>query len=127
MEKTARILFLLSLWFLFIGINYVSVYLSLYGFIWWLDILMHTWGGFLIVASWYLIRNIRAFPVVMSKRWLHPLIIIWVIMIVWELFEFKFGLITEHNYIADTIYDFINGFCGGLLSFLVFRFSTIKK
>lgn len=127
MEKTAKILFLLLMWFLFIGINYSSVYLELYGFIWWLDIFMHTWGGFLIVSSWYLIKSLNAFPVAMSYWLLQPLVILSVIMIVWELFEFRFGLITEYKYLADTTYDFLVGFCGGLIAFLLFRSSTIKK
>ncbi len=126
-KNAVKILSLLSVWVLFIVINYFGVYLSLYGYIWWLDILMHTWGGFMVVTSWYLVKHLNVFPRAMKYRLLHPLIILWLMMVVWELFEFHFGLINEFGYISDTIYDFFNGFAGGLVSFFLLRSRTIKK
>ncbi len=126
-KNVIKVLALLSVWVLFIVINYYGVYLSLYGYIWWLDIMMHTWGGFMVVTTWYLVKSLNVFPRALNNLWLQPLVVLWVMMIVWELFEFHFGLINEFGYISDTIYDFINGFVGGLASVLIFRFSTIKR
>jgi len=118
---------LLVLWVLFLSTHYVSVYSASYEATWWLDILMHTWGGFLVVTTWYLVNSLQAFPFLMSRLWLHPLVILVVAMVVWELFELRFGLVTPFNYLADTAYDFLTGFSGGLVSFLLFRCRTIKK
>lgn len=125
--KVIMPLALTVLWILFLGIHYVSVYLSSYEAVWWLDILMHTWGGFLVVTTWYQVKTINAFPFLMSRKWLSPLIVLFVAMVIWELFEFKFGLVTEFNYVADTAYDFLNGFGGGIVSFMLFHSRTIKK
>ena len=54
------------LWILFLTVHYFSVYLSAYEAIWWLDILMHTWGGFMIVSTWYQVRSINAFLFVVT-------------------------------------------------------------
>lgn len=118
---------LVLLWTLFLYIHYVSVPLSAYSSIWWLDVLMHTWGGFLVVTTWYQARALNTFPYLLSRWWLQPLIVLFVAMIVWEIFEYKYGLVTEIRYLADTIYDILCGFSGGLISFLCFQSRTINK
>jgi hypothetical protein len=114
-------------WVTFIAINIISVYYSLYWFVWWLDIAMHISGGFLIVATWYQIQKLGAFPRLMRHGWFRPLVILVVAMVVWELFEFRFGLITEYDYVSDTAFDLINGLIGGLIASWVSRSRTILK
>lgn len=126
MNKLLQILILLTAWVAFVAIHMSAVYSSLYWYIWWLDILMHAWGGFMIITSWYLVESLGVFKPLMSSWWFHSLLVLCVIMIGWELFEFRFGLISQYNYISDTIHDFLNGFGGGLVSFLLFRSRTIK-
>lgn len=115
------------LWILFLTVHYFSVYLSAYEAIWWLDILMHTWGGFMIVSTWYQVRSINAFPFLLSLWWLQPLVVLMVAMIIWELFEYKYGLVVQFNYLADTVYDILCGFSGGVISFMMFHSRTINK
>jgi hypothetical protein len=127
MKKIARILILLFGWLVLIGVHFAGVYFSFYEVTWWLDIFMHTLGGFLVVTSWYQVKSLNAFPAAMSYWWFQPLIILIVMMVVWELFELSFGLIAKHDYLIDTAADFFNGFSGGLVSFLLFRSRTIGK
>lgn len=114
-------------WVLFLVVHYVGVYVSAYSAIWWLDIIMHTAGGFLVVTTLYQVRVLKAFPYLLSQWWLQPLVVLSAAMIVWELFEYKYGLVTEVRYLADTGYDILCGFSGGLTSFLIFPSRTIKQ
>ena len=41
----------------------------------------------------------------LSLWWLQPLVVLMVAMIIWELFEYKHGLVVQFNYLADTVYD----------------------
>jgi len=118
---------LLILWTMFLASHYVSVYLSSYESTWWLDVLMHTWGGFLVVTTWYLLYSLKVFLYLLSQKWLSPLSVLLLAMIIWEIFELQFGLVTPVNYLADTFYDILCGFSGGLISFLIFHSRTIKK
>lgn len=120
-------IFLLLLWVIFLVSHYFNVYYSSYDVVWWLDILMHTWGGFLVVATMYQVKKLKVFPALLSQWWLQPLIVLFAAMIIWELFELQFGLVTRFNYLADTLYDILCGLSGGLISFLVFGSRTIKK
>ena len=114
-------------WVLFLYIHYLSVYVSAYPDIWWLDVMMHTVGGFLVVTTWYQVKALNAFSFLLSQWWLQPLVVLSTAMIVWELFEYKYGLVTDFRYLADTIYDILCGFSGGLISFLIFPSRTINK
>jgi hypothetical protein len=127
MKRLVPMLLILLGWGTFIAINVFSVYYSLYYYLWWLDIFMHTYGGFLLVFSWFLVKRVGAFKWLMTRPWFQPLLILWVVMIVWELFEFRFGLITQYGYVTDTLTDFFNGFAGGLLAFLLNRSRTIQR
>ncbi len=88
---------------------------------------MHSLGGFLIVLSWYQVKKVGAFKKPLSWSRYQPLFILCVIMLIWELFEFQFGLITEHGYALDTLADFSNGLLGGLVAFWLNQSRTIKQ
>jgi hypothetical protein len=120
------IFFTLFGWTAFIAINVFSVYYSLYYYLWWLDICMHAYGGFLIVTSWFVIKRMGAFSWLMVRSWFQPLIVLGVFMSIWELFEFQFGLITEYGYVIDTLADFSNGLAGGMIAFWLNQSRTIQ-
>jgi hypothetical protein len=88
---------------------------------------MHTWGGMLLVASWYYIKHTGAFSQLLRKTWCHPLICLVFIMISWEVFKYLIGSITSEAYVLDTTLDLAFGFFGGLVSFWLFRSRTIGR
>ncbi len=127
MKKSLPLLLTLVGWLGFVVTHFVSVYYSLYWYIWWFDIFMHSLGGFLIVLSWYQVKKVGTFKQTMSRLRYQPLLILWGIMLIWELFELKFGLIAESGYAMDTLADFCNGFLGGLTAFWLNQSRTIKQ
>ncbi len=126
-RTTYTALFFLSLlWVLFIVVNYVSVYFSLFWYFWWLDIVMHGYGGVLMVASWFMVKSLGAFQRVMGLSDYYVLVLLCVVILGWELFEYGFGMVTSVDYAIDTVIDLAVGFGGGLASFLLLRSRTIE-
>jgi hypothetical protein len=127
-RTTYASLFLLGLlWFLFLVVEYVSVYFDLFWYFWWLDIVMHTYGGALIVTSWFMVKALGAFPKLVGDHDRRSLLILILVIIGWELYEYQFRLITPVDYALDTGLDLAIGFAGGLASFLIFRSRTIER
>lgn len=118
---------LFFLWVLFALAHVVFLKLFLYWHFDWLDIFMHTWGGFLVVATWYQIRNGGLFKRVFSNRYFHPLLFLIVAMIAWEVFKYLIGSTVSQNYRLDTTFDLLSGFLGGLVAFFSLRFSTMRS
>ncbi len=122
-----QILLFVSCWVLFVLAHQVLMYFNLYWFVWWSDIVMHSLGGFLLVWSWYAVKNFGAFPAFFNLRFARPLVFLWIMMIGWEVFELMFGLTGAHTYLGDTLLDFAVGFGGGLLAFHLFSSRTIQS
>ena len=122
----ASLFLLCLLWGLFVLVQYVSVYFSLFWYFWWLDIVMHTYGGILIVASWFMVRSLGAFPAFVSGPDTRSLLILTALIFGWEAFELAYGLVTPHYYIQDTVLDIVLGYAGGLVAFYLFHSRTIE-
>jgi len=103
---------------LFLAAHYAALRLHLYWYTEWFDAIMHTWGGFLVVYGFLMLGRVGSGRLAMP-RVLLPLALV-VVMVVWEVFEYSFGLVgTEANYVRDTIYDLLCGAGGGLLAYVV--------
>lgn len=126
MSLRLEIILLLLAWALFIATHQFFLYFNLFWYFWWADILMHTWGGAMVVMSWYTIERTMTFPRTMALKYNHPLLVLTFMMIGWEIFEYMFKISNTTNYVFDTILDFITGAIGGLIVFYVIRSRTIR-
>jgi hypothetical protein len=127
-RTTYASLFLLGLlWFLFLVVQYLNVYFELFWYFWWLDIVMHAYGGSLIVTSWFIVKALGAFPRLVGGYDRRSLLVLILVIFGWELYEYQFGLITPVGYVLDTAMDLAIGFGGGLASYLIFRSRTIER
>lgn len=127
MSLRLEITLLLLTWTFFIVVHQVFLYFDFFWYFWWADIILHTWGGGLLVMSWYTIERIQAFPRTMLYKYNHPLLILLVAMIGWEVFEYIFGIANTVDYIFDTILDLITGGVGGIIVFFLCRSRTIDS
>jgi hypothetical protein len=117
---------LLLSWSLFVTAHLYFLQLFLYWHLAWLDILMHTWGGMLLIASWYELRRLELFRTLANRVRLHPLIFLGVVMIGWEVFKYLIADTLSQNYELDTVIDLGSGLFGGLIIFYWFRHRQIK-
>jgi hypothetical protein len=127
MSLRLEIILLLLAWLFFIVTHQFFLYFSFFWYFWWADILLHTWGGALIVMSWYTIFRTRTFPQVMALSYNHPLIVLSLMMIGWEIFEYVFGIANTTNYLGDTALDLVTGALGGIVVFYLFKSRTIDS
>ncbi len=125
-QHSITIFFLALLWIFFILIQYVSTYFSLFWYFWWLDIIMHVYGGVLIVSSWFMVKSLGAFESIVGKNDHRALLLLGITIVVWEIYEYTFGLITPVGYPVDTVMDLLVGFGGGLAAFFLFHSRTIE-
>jgi hypothetical protein len=114
-------------WVLFLLSNSFFISTSLYWFDWWPDVLMHIWGGVLIVATWYTIFRNEVFPRALRLPLLHPLLVLLATVVGWEIFEYVIGRSGPPYFWFDTSLDLLFGLGGGLVVFLLCRSRTIKK
>lgn len=126
MSLRLEIILLLLAWAAFLATHQVFLYFDFFWLFWWADIVLHTAGGILVVWSWYTIERTMTFPRTMALRFNHPLLVLLVMMIGWEIFEYSFGIANTTNYISDTAQDLLFGSLGGLVAFLLLRSRTIK-
>ncbi len=117
---------LLILWAAFAGAHAFFVEHFLYWEVIWLDLVMHTWGGALLVASWYYIKSTESFSRLFRRAWFHPVLGLIVLMVGWEVFKYYIGSITSDAYVLDTALDLAFGSLGGLISFWFIRSRTIR-
>ena len=117
---------LLLSWSLFVTVHLYFLQFYLYWHLGWLDILMHVLGGILLVASWYELKRLKAFPALLSRTWFHPLIFLIVVILAWEVFKYLIADVIKQNYELDTVIDLVAGLLGGLISFYWFGRSRIK-
>ncbi|MEZ4104055.1 MAG: hypothetical protein R3B60_02080 [Candidatus Paceibacterota bacterium] len=114
-------------WIVFTGFHIFFKYTELYWFYLWLDIPMHLAGGFLVVMTWYFLRQVMAGGKIFSQKFFHPLTILAIMMIGWEIYKYMIGDIVSDNYVQDTILDLIMGTVGGLIAFRLFKSSKIRE
>lgn len=106
----------LSLAGIFAAVHNFAVATSLYWYYSWFDILMHFWGGILVVLGVYAVCSLKHVPLKPTSFVIFGTLFF--IMIIWELFEWKIGLFDPEHHMADTLKDLIMGFGGGLVGYL---------
>lgn len=110
--------------FLIIGSTFASVHnfalaTELYWYYPWFDILMHFWGGFLVVLGVQAICGFRFVPL----RPTLPLTlgVLLGAMVGWEILERLAGIYAPASYLYDTAKDIAMGLLGGLVGFALIR------
>jgi len=115
----------LNTWFFIIAaavlsvIHYLALELALYWHFWWFDIPMHLLGGAIVALGVFVLYD---FSVPIPKRWLRPIPVICVVLIVallWEYFQVQISTTIEDNYEIDTITDIVMGLFGGVIGYIV--------
>lgn len=98
----------------------------LYGYIWWLDTLLHFSAGLCLglasLGVYYLYKEDASLPS-LSTALLITLLCPFLIGIAWEIFEY-FGGLTDNsigNYPLDTVKDLMFDVGGGYVAYLVSR------
>lgn len=117
---------LLLSWSLFVIAHLYFLQLFLYWHLSWLDIMMHIWGGMLLIASWYELKRLPVFKSLIAKSHLHPLLFLVIVMVGWEVFKYIIVDTVGQNYEIDTVLDLLSGLSGGLVIFYWFRGSKVK-
>ncbi len=121
-----RTMFIFFSWSLFALAHGYFVAHSSYWYIEWLDLLMHTWGGLLLILSWYFIHKVGLFPIFFKHTLAHPLLFLVAAMAGWEVFKYAISSIVSDAYVLDTVLDLTFGALGGLIGFWLFRSRTMK-
>lgn len=100
----------------FAAVHNFAVTTSLYWYYSWFDILMHFWGGVLVVLGVYALCSLKHIPLKPTSIFIFSTLFI--LMISWEVFEWKIGLFDPERHLAETVKDLIMGFTGGLVGYL---------
>lgn len=108
--------------FLVIGSTFASVHnfavaTSLYWYYSWFDIVMHFWGGALVVLGVYALCSLKHIPLKPTSFIIFSTLAI--AMISWEIFEYTAGLYDPSTHYFDTIKDFVVGSLGGLVGYMI--------
>lgn len=105
----------------------------LYWQFWWLDIVMHILGGFLVVLVIICFSKMISFydQFTLEKKFFFVFFWLFLVTVFWELFEFfleKVDPTIGYAYWIDTFSDIVAGLLGGVLSFIfVYVFLKNKK
>ena len=99
----------------FATIHTLAVATSLYWYYSWFDIIMHFWGGALVVLGVYALCSLKHVPLKPTSFIIFSTLII--AMVVWELFEWQVGLFDPHTHFFETMKDIVVGLIGGLVGY----------
>ncbi|MCA9366265.1 hypothetical protein KC722_01660 [Candidatus Kaiserbacteria bacterium] len=103
----------------FAALHYVSLELYLYWRFPWLDIPMHFIGGAVVALSPFALRELRL-PVPRVLLSLKAAIIfVFIVALLWEVFEFSLAIAFANNYLFDTLGDLTVGLLGGFVGHAV--------
>jgi hypothetical protein len=116
------VLFFLSLGGLFALTHAFATLTALYWYYSWFDIIMHFWGGLLIVLGVHALARMD-FPIRTNKRTIFSIAM--VLMVGWEVFEYVIGLSSIAGQLNDIIKDIFVGSAGVIIGYTVFK--TTKR
>lgn len=100
----------------FAAVHNFAVVTSLYWYYSWFDIIMHFWGGILVVLGVYAICSLKHVPLKPTTLIIFGTLV--TIMVSWELFERAAGLYDPTTYVFDVSKDLFVGLVGGLVGYL---------
>ncbi len=104
----------------FLVTHLMAMRLYLYWHTDWFDVIMHTWGGFLVIFGFLMLGTLGSGRLKFGV--LTMAVFLLVIMVGWEVFEYVSGLTgTEADYVQDTIFDLICGAAGGALAYVLVK------
>jgi hypothetical protein len=109
---------------LFAATHFLAVAASLYWYHWWFDIMMHAWGGMLLVLGVHALSTFSWSPIQPTLK--NVLIVLLVAVISWEVFEWFAGLYEPSTYVFETAKDILVGLSGGLVTHLFLRTYRMK-
>lgn len=91
---------------------------SLYWYYPWFDMVMHFWGGLLLVLGVHAISRLPI-PIKPTRRTI--VVIAFAGMIAWEVFERMVGLYSADTYFIDTLKDIALGTTGVLVGYYLLK------
>ncbi len=100
---------------LFAAVHNFAVTTSLYWYYWWFDVVMHFWGGILVVVGVYALCSLKHVPLKPTSLIIFTTLAI--AMGSWEIFEWRVGLSEPQYHLFDTIKDLLVGLTGGLVGY----------
>jgi len=103
---------------LFGAVHALATYYSVYWYVGWLDLVMHVWGGALLLLAYGAVGELLSVPYV-QWYWRPGKVILYVLVcvILWEIIGvilhggFKIG------WLQDTAFDLVFGILGAMLSY----------
>lgn len=101
----------------FATVHKLAVETSLYWYYSWFDIIMHLWGGALIVLGVYALCSLKHVP--LKPTTLIIFSTLTALIVGWEVFERFAGLYDPTTYLYDVSKDIIVGYVGGLVGYLL--------
>jgi len=106
----------------FAATHFIAVEATLYWYYSWFDIVMHVWGGVLIVLGIHVFSDFTLIKI--KPTWPVTITILLVTVISWEIFEWLIGFSESSSYVMETSKDIAVGLGSGLLTQLLI---TINK
>ena len=100
----------------FAAVHNFAVTTSLYWYYSWFDIVMHFWGGVLVVLGVYALCSLKHVPL-KPTSWLIFSVLIF-LMLSWEVFERSIGLVHPVHPYLETLKDIAVGLFGGLVGYV---------
>jgi len=126
MIKQTTVLFL-SLFALLAGVHIVALELFLYWKFSWFDIPMHFVGGAVVALGVFTLYDLHLF---VPKRYLQLLpivLLVFLVAMVWEVYELFIGVPIEDDYVVDTLTDLVMGLLGATVGYTIGIFSHKKN
>ncbi|MFM2381505.1 MAG: hypothetical protein RLZZ76_272 [Candidatus Parcubacteria bacterium] len=125
MLQLTTILFLISFSLLAV-LHVIAIELYLYWHFFWFDIFMHFFGGTVVALGVHTLADLR---IVKSSRLVTSVVVgaVFLVAVVWEVFELSAGVPVESDFILDTTTDLLVGLCGAYIGHkLAVRLNILK-
>lgn len=117
MLQLTTIVFLIS-FFVLAVIHSIASELYLYWHIFWFDIPMHFFGGAIVSLGFYTLRDLGLFPN-KALRLIPLLLLVLLVALCWEGYEYFIGYPIWGEYAFDTIADLCMGVGGGAVGYFI--------
>ena len=111
-------------WFLGLSVVFatthaLAVALSLYWYVPWFDSVMHAWGGGLIVIGLFSFSTFSQMR--RNPELIEVVVVLAIITVTWEVFEWYIGLWDPATYVVETIKDITVAAVSGIITYRILR------